>query len=182
LKRAVFLDRDGVINRSLVHEGRPYSPTNINDFEILPGVYDALKKLRDKGYLSIVVTNQPDVKTGKQSLETLEAMHKKLLAELPLDVIKVCTHTDDDNCLCRKPRPGMLLEAAEQMNIDLRASWMVGDRWRDISAGQAVGCICYFIDYGYCERQPDLPYQLGESLSAVVDDILHCKYINQTTK
>ena len=172
LRRAVFLDRDGVINKSLIRDGRPYAPTALTDFEILPGVADALLKLRRAGYLNIVVTNQPDIKTGKQSTEVLQLMHERLLKELTLDGIQCCPHTDEDKCTCRKPHPGMLLDAAERLQIDLSASWMIGDRWRDIAAGQAAGCHCCFVDHGYLERQPEQPFSRAASLPEAVAKII----------
>lgn len=153
-RRAVFLDRDGVINRTFVRDGKPYPPTTLQELEVLPGVPEALHELKQHGYQLLVVTNQPDVARGKQSRQTIEAMHQALAAGLPLDDILVCYHTDQDRCDCRKPMPGMLLEAAKKHNIDLAASFMVGDRWRDIEAGYNAGCKTILIDYGYSERSP----------------------------
>ena len=171
-RRAVFLDRDGVINRSHVRDGRPFAPVSLDELEILPGVLQALQALRDAGFLNIVVTNQPDIATGKQSRETLDAMHSRLMDELPLDAIKVCAHVDTDGCSCRKPQPGLLLEVTRDFNIDLAASYLVGDRWRDIEAGQRTGCRCLFIDYGYAEKQPVKPYVAVKSLTEAADLIL----------
>jgi D-sedoheptulose 7-phosphate isomerase len=154
-RRAVFLDRDGVINRAFVREGKPSPPSTLQELELLPGVPEALHELKQHGYELLVVTNQPDVARGKQSREALDAMHRALSARLPLDDILVCCHTDQDACDCRKPLPGMLLEAARKHNIDLAASFMVGDRWRDIEAGYNAGCKTILIDYGYSERAPD---------------------------
>lgn len=172
MRRAVFLDRDGVITRSNVRGGRPYAPTTLDDFEVLPGVQIALQALRQAGYLNLVVTNQPDISTGKQSADVLATMHAQLLEELPIDAIRVCPHVDADGCACRKPSPGMLIDLAAEHNIDLTASWMVGDRWRDIAAGQTAGCRCCFIDYQYDERRPVEPYSLAQSLSDAVTVIL----------
>jgi D-sedoheptulose 7-phosphate isomerase len=152
--RAVFLDRDGVINRAFVRDGKPYPPPTPQELEILPGVLEALRDLKSHGYKLLVVTNQPDVGRGKQSRESLDEMHRSLRAQLPLDDILVCCHNDEDNCDCRKPLPGMLLEAARKHNIDLAASFMVGDRWRDIEAGYNAGCRTILIDYGYSEKPP----------------------------
>jgi D-sedoheptulose 7-phosphate isomerase len=152
--RAVFLDRDGVINRTFVRDGKPFPPTTLQELEVLPGVPEALRELKQHGYKLLVVTNQPDVARGKQSQQTIDAMHQVLSARLPLDDIFVCYHTDKDKCDCRKPMPGMLLEAAKKHNIDLAASFMVGDRWRDIDAGYNAGCKTILIDYGYSERPP----------------------------
>src|SRR6266850_5016022 len=115
LRRAVFLDRDGVITRSIVRDGRPYAPTRFEDLEILPGVADALARLRAAGFLNIVVTNQPDVANRKTPRAVVERMHARLVQELPIDAVKVCFHDDTDNCACRKPKPGMLLEAAQEL-------------------------------------------------------------------
>jgi D-glycero-D-manno-heptose 1,7-bisphosphate phosphatase len=172
VQRAVFLDRDGVLNRSLLRAGRPYAPVSLDEFEILPGVAESLLKLREAGYVNIVATNQPDLATGRQSRATLDAMHRELNANLALDAILVCDHVDEDQCTCRKPLPGMLVAAAANLRIDLSKSWMVGDRWRDIAAGQAAGCRCCFIDHGYDERYPDLPYYSVLSLPEAIDVIL----------
>lgn len=172
MRRAVFLDRDGVINRSLVRDGKPYAPTTLGEFEILPGVAEALLRLRSAGFLNLVVTNQPDITTGKQQPEILEAMHARLLAELALDAVRVCPHTDAAACACRKPAPGLLLEAAREYDIDLKGSYMVGDRWRDVEAGQRAGCECFFIDYGYSEKSPKKPYVAVKSLAEAAAVIL----------
>src|SRR5580704_12140784 len=145
-RRAVFLDRDGVINRAFVRDGKPFPPPTPQELEIIPGVPEALRDLKAHGYELLVVTNQPDVGRGKQSRQALDAIHQSLLASLPLDDILVCCHTDQDKCDCRKPLPGMLLEAARRHHIDLSASFMVGDRWRDIEAGQNAGVRTVLID------------------------------------
>ena len=172
MRRAVFLDRDGVINRSIVRGGRPFAPVRLEELEILPGVAEALLRLRKAGFLNIVVTNQPDIATGKQSLATLEAMHLRLSTELAIDGIRVCPHVDTDNCACRKPKAGLLLAAARELGIGLTASCMVGDRWRDIDAGQIAGCNCYFVDHGYHEKRPAMPYVAVKSLPEAVSMIL----------
>jgi len=154
--RAVFLDRDGVLNRAIVRQGRPYPPATLEEFEILPGAAEAARKLRDAGFLLVGATNQPDVARGTQRREVVEAMNGRLLAEMPLAEILVC-YEDGDDCPRRKPNPGLLLEAAETYAIDLSASYMVGDRWRDVEAGRRAGCRTVFIDRGYHERRPDPP-------------------------
>lgn len=140
--------------------------------EILEGVGDALASLRNAGFLNIVVTNQPDVATGKLKTEIVEAMHRRLREALALDDIKVCYHGDADRCECRKPKPGMLLQAAREFGIDLSRSFMVGDRWRDVAAGQAAGCANFFIDYGYGEKRPEPPYIAVKSLAEASRRIL----------
>jgi len=154
VRRAVFLDRDGVLNRALVHEGRPHPPGSQEELDILPGVEAACARLHGAGYLLIVVTNQPDIARGTQALEVVEAMHRALRTTLPLDDVRVCPHDDADGCGCRKPKPGLLLDAARVWNVDVVRSFMVGDRWRDIEAGRSAGCRTVFIDYGYDERRP----------------------------
>jgi D-glycero-D-manno-heptose 1,7-bisphosphate phosphatase len=172
LRRAVFLDRDGVINRAVVRQGKPFPPASLREMEILPGVAQSLLRLRDAGFLNVVVTNQPDVAAGRQSREAVDSMHARLCRELALDAIKVCFHGDIDGCTCRKPKPGMLIDAARELGISLPNSFMVGDRWKDVAAGQAAGCRCHFLDCRYLERRPELPYATVESLADSVDRIL----------
>ena len=164
-RRAVFLDRDGVINRAVVRGGRPYPPDGPDGLEILPGVAEAAARLRGAGFLVIVVTNQPDVAKGRQRREVVEAIHDRIRATVPLDDVKVCYHDDDDGCACRKPKPGMLLEAASGCSIDLGRSFMVGDRWRDVSAGRAAGCRTFLVGDGYGEPFPDAPDAVVGSLA-----------------
>jgi D-glycero-D-manno-heptose 1,7-bisphosphate phosphatase len=152
--RAVFLDRDGVLNLALVRDGRPYPPSTLEMFEILPGVTEAVQRLHDAGFLLIGATNQPDVARGTQRKDVVEAMNARLLAEMPIEAILV-SYEDGDNAPRRKPNPGLLLEAAQIYGIDLSLSFMVGDRWRDIEAGRRAGCKTVFIDLGYSERRPD---------------------------
>jgi len=170
--RAVFLDRDGVINRSVVRDGRPYPPANLVDFEILPGVAEALFQLKDAGFMLVVATNQPDVGRGTQRRDIVEAMHARLLKELPIDDIKVCWELDSPQCTSYKPKPGMLLAAAEEHKINLASSYMVGDRWRDVGAGKAAGCFTIFIDRGYAETLRQTPdatcADLGEAATIIL--------------
>ena len=156
--KAVFLDRDGVINRAVVRNRKPYPPNTLQDLEILPDVPEALNLLKESGFLLIVVTNQPDVGRGIQKKETVKEMHLFLKKTLPLDDIFVCWHGQDGECDCRKPLPGMLLQASEKYGIDFGKSFMVGDRWKDIEAGKTAGCKTIFLDYHYNEllrSQPD---------------------------
>lgn len=156
--KAVFLDRDGVINRALVRDGHPYPPSSLDTLEIQPDVTKALNLLEDSEFLLIVVTNQPDVGRGTQKRETVEKMHTYLLNQLPLDDIYVCWHGQDGECDCRKPLPGMLFQSAQDWQIDLEKSFIIGDRWRDVDIGYAAGCKTIFIDYQYDESlnyQPD---------------------------
>lgn len=155
MKRAVFLDRDGVINRALVRDGKPYPPGNLAELQILPGVADAMQSLRDAGWLLIVVTNQPDVARGITPLEDVEAINVRLQQCLPIDEFRTCYHDNSDGCNCRKPLPGALIAVANAHRINLTFSYMVGDRWSDIEAGKRAGCKTIFLDYGYDEKQPE---------------------------
>ncbi len=160
LKRAVFLDRDGVINEPKVIDGKPYPPVTIDEFIIIPGVEEACRRLKKAGFVLVVTTNQPDVGRGTLKQDVVESIHAHMCRTLPIDRVEVCYHPGKgaSDCECRKPKPGMLLRAARELGIDLRASWMVGDRWRDIDCGHAAGCRTVFIDYGYDEplkQQPD---------------------------
>jgi D-glycero-D-manno-heptose 1,7-bisphosphate phosphatase len=172
-RRAVFLDRDGVINRATVQNGKPYPPARPSELEILPGVREALCRLQAADFRLIVVTNQPDVARGTQSRETVEAMHEMLRkAGLPITAFYVCYHDGPANCDCRKPRPGLLLSAALDHLLDLKGSYIVGDRWRDIEAGQRAGCRAFFVDYAYDEPQPQPPFVGVTSLAEAADRIL----------
>ena len=156
--KAVFLDRDGVINRAIVREGRPFPPPSLDKLEILPDVPEALNLLKESGFLLIVVTNQPDVGRGTQKQENVEEMHTYLVNKLPLDDIFVCWHGQDGECKCRKPLPGMFLQASEKYSVDFQQSYLIGDRWKDIEAGKTAGCKTIFLDYHYNEllrSQPD---------------------------
>jgi len=167
MRKAVFLDRDGVINRAVVRDGKPYPPANLVDLEVLPGVPAAMRSLHDSGWLLIVVTNQPDVARGKISRADVEAINQYLKQCLPIDDFRTCYHDSGDGCACRKPMPGALIEAAQAFNIDPSVSYMVGDRWRDTEAGQRAGCKTIFIDYGYDEKQPsNVDYRVQSLLEA----------------
>ncbi len=171
--RAVFLDRDGVLNLALVRDGKPYSPADLEELELAPGAAKALGELKAQGFKLLVVTNQPDVAKGKTTRTTVEEINRKMASELPVDEIFVCYHKDGDGCDCRKPKPGMILEGARKYNVDLAESFMVGDRWRDVEAGQNAGCRTIFIDGGYEERQPARPADARvHSLKEAADWIL----------
>ena len=172
LRKAVFLDRDGVLNRSDVVDGKPYAPRRLENFDILPDVGPALKRLKSAGLVLSVVTNQPDVATGKQTPELISAMHSILREELPIDDIRACFHVNKDNCCCRKPKPGMLLASARELQIDLEQSFMIGDRASDVGAGNAVGCFTIFIDRGYREPAPTDADATVASMSKACDVIL----------
>jgi D-glycero-D-manno-heptose 1,7-bisphosphate phosphatase len=171
-RRAVFLDRDGVLNQAVVRDGKPYPPASVDEMTILLGVEGALQRLRAAGFLLIGVTNQPDVARGTQRREVVEAINARLLEALPLTDLRVC-YEADNACPRRKPNPGMVLEAAEQHAIDLARSFLVGDRWSDVEAGRRAGCRTVFLQYGYAERQPDPPADFTTyGLAAAADWIL----------
>jgi D-glycero-D-manno-heptose 1,7-bisphosphate phosphatase len=176
-RRAVFLDRDGVINRALEVESKTYPPKDLGEFEILPEVLTACAKLKAAGFVLVVATNQPDVGRGTMKQETVEEIHAHLMLHLPVDRIEVCYHAGrgKSDCDCRKPRPGMLLNAARYLDINLSSSWMVGDRWRDVDCGQAAGCKTIFIDRGYAEelkQRPDFTVRdLGEAADLILNEI-----------
>lgn len=170
--RAVFLDRDGVLNRAIVRDGRPYPPAAVGELEITPDADHALRRLRDAGFRLVVVTNQPDVARGIQTVQGVESIHAALAASLPIDEFRVCYHHDADGCRCRKPAPGMLLDAAAASGLNLHQSFLIGDRWRDIEAGRRAGCRTVLVGDGYSERVDIRPHGRVESLNDAVDWIL----------
>lgn len=168
-RHAVFLDRDGVINRPLVREGKPYPASSLEEFEILPGVAEACARFKAAGFLLVVATNQPDVGRGTLPRGAVEAIHEFMRQQLPIDQVQVCYHPGkgESECNCRKPKPGMLFRAARELGIDLTTSWMVGDRWRDIDCGHVAGCRTILIDYGYAEELHQAPhYRVANLLEA----------------
>ncbi len=164
-KKIAFLDRDGVINEPIVIHGKPFAPTKFEQFRVLPKVADSLRILKDLGFLTVTVTNQPDISLGRQNLDELDAIHSFLLKNYAIDLIKVCIHTDDHGCKCRKPKPGMLLEVAMKYEISIDSCFMIGDRWRDVEAGQRAGCgTNFYIDYKYLEKRPSGSFETVNSL------------------
>ena len=145
-RRAVFLDRDGVLNRGLLRDGRLVPPHGVDELEVLPGVREALRLLAEAGFLRIVVTNQPDVSRGTQQRANVEAINRALAERLPLDDIRTCFHDTADCCECRKPKPGLLLQAARDHDVELAKSFLVGDRAVDIAAGHAAGCTTVLVE------------------------------------
>jgi len=158
---AVFLDRDGVLNRTKCRNDRPIPPASLDELEILPGVPEALRELKTAGYALVVVTNQPDVARGLTTLDAVNQLHRFLGERLPIDEFRVCVHDDHDHCDCRKPRPGLLLASPQ---YDVAKSIMVGDRWRDIDAGRAAGCKTIWVRCDYDERLPERPDAVVSSL------------------
>lgn len=166
--KAVFLDRDGVLIACMVRNGRPYPPLTMEEVEILPGVAEAVRQLSAAGYLLVGASNQPDVGRGTISKEFVEAVNESLLEKLPqIREIDAC-YDFDDASPCRKPNPGMLLDATRKYSIDLTESFMVGDRAKDVEAGRRAGCRTIFIDHGYGEPRPKPPadFTTGSLLEA----------------
>lgn len=172
-RRAVFLDRDGVLVVPEFRAGRSFAPRRLEDFRIYPGAKQALARLSAAGFLLAVVTNQPDVGNGLVSPVIVDRMHELLKSELPIHAIKACFHKQNEGCVCRKPRPGMLLDLASEFGICLADSFMVGDRASDIEAGRAAGCKTIFLDLGYVsEPKPDNATFAVHTISEAVDVIL----------
>ena len=173
----MFLDRDGVLNRTTIADGVPRPPRTLRDFTLLPGAAKACRRLHDAGFKLVVVTNQPDVARGAQTRARVEAMNRKLAGLLPVDGVLTCYHDDADKCACRKPRPGMLLKAAARWRIALGESFMVGDRWSDVKAGQAAGCRSILIEKSYSRARRCRPDWAADDLSSAADIILRRKPI-----
>ncbi len=171
--RAVLLDRDGVLNKAIIRDGKPYPPASLNEVVILPGARFALPILKREGFFLVGITNQPDVARGKQNREVVESINNYLLDQLPILEIFVCYHDNKDNCDCRKPKSGLIHKAAKKYDVDLAQSYMIGDRWKDIEAGKRAGCKTIFINYQYDENPTDLEpdYSVNE-VSKIIEIII----------
>jgi D-glycero-D-manno-heptose 1,7-bisphosphate phosphatase len=176
---AVFLDRDGVLTRAFAVDGRPYPPRSLAALEILDEAVASCRLLREAGFKLICVTNQPDVARGLLSPNELARINTAVAARVGLDAVRVCPHDDEDRCRCRKPKPGLLVDAAAEFRLDLERSYMVGDRWRDVDAGVAAGCRSIFIDRGYAERQPTAMVRRCASLAEAARFILFQRQARQ---
>ena len=170
IKRAVFLDRDGVLNPVVMRGGSPASPRGLSEFSLFPDATEQVARLRDAGYLVIVVTNQPDVARGLLPEKELAAMHRVLAEALGPDEIRFCPHDDHHQCACRKPKPGMLTQAAAEHGIELAASWMVGDGYKDMAAARAAGVRAVLISAEY-NAQVEAALRVAD-LAEAVDLIL----------
>ena len=175
-QRAVFLDRDGVINRVAVQNGMPHPPSDIREFELYEDVSAGCARLKAANFRLVVITNQPDVGRGTQSREAVEAMNLKMQSALPLlDRIEICYHAGErygQSCDCRKPRPGLILRAAAELNIDPKRSYVIGDRWRDVDCAHAAGCRAILIERGYKESLREAPDFTVANFSDAVNAIL----------
>jgi D-glycero-D-manno-heptose 1,7-bisphosphate phosphatase len=173
LSPAVFLDRDGVLNRTVVRDGVTHPPDSLAEFELLPGVPEALRQLAAAGFKLVVVTNQPDVARGLQQREAVEEMNALLCRTLPIMGVMTCYHDGPDNCVCRKPKPGLILDAAQRFGLDVARSYLVGDRWSDVAAGQAAGCrASILIETPYSGRERCAPDHVAADLGEAVGWIL----------
>lgn len=178
MSKAIFLDRDGVINKVIIREGRPFSPRSMDEFQIIQGVSEAIALLQKEGLLVVLITNQPDLANGLISNSLISEMHEKIRSETGIIHFYFCGHNDLQNCECRKPKVGMLLQASRDLGINLDSSYLVGDRWKDIKAGQKVGCKCYFIDNNYNEPRPSPPFYAVKSLYEAAVLVSTGKYDN----
>ena len=172
----VFIDRDGVLNRSLVVNGKPFAPRRYKDFKLYKDALPSLRVLKKNKFLVIVVTNQPDIGNGLTKFTEVELMHNKLLETNFIDKIYMCSHKQTDDCSCRKPGIQMFTEAQKDFSIDMSTSWMVGDRWSDIRAGFDVGIKTIFIDHGYAETAGQIkPCVKVANLKSAVTKILDAR-------
>ena len=169
--KAVFLDRDGVINKVILWDGKPYSPRKYDEFVLNDGIRDAVCKMKELGYKTLVVSNQPDLARGKITQGVLDLMTERMCGEIPIDNVYICPHDDIHQCSCRKPKPGMLLEAASRWEIDLSSSFIVGDTWKDMQAGKAAGCKTILLDALYNQDvQCDIRVKsLSEAVSVILN-------------
>jgi D-glycero-D-manno-heptose 1,7-bisphosphate phosphatase len=175
LRPAVFLDRDGTLNAPVIRSGKPFPPASIKEFILLNNVAAGCHDLHSAGYVLVVATNQPDVGRGTQSKATVEAMHDHLMELIPtISRIEVCYDpgTETPPSGFRKPAPGMLFQAARELSLDLKNSWMIGDRWRDVDCGRNAGCKTIFIDFGYRETLREKPDYIVRSFPEAVGIIL----------
>ena len=165
---AVFLDRDGVLIRTQVADGKPAAITPSDAVVLCDGAEEACATLSRAGFALVMVTNQPDVRRGRTTREFVEATNRALALRLGLDDVRVCFHDDGDGCDCRKPKPGLILASAAALGIDLGASVMVGDRGRDIEAGARAGCRTVLVGAGFGDSFPFPPDFTAASLRDAV--------------
>jgi D-glycero-D-manno-heptose 1,7-bisphosphate phosphatase len=170
---AVFLDRDGTLNVQVVREGKPYPPATLDEFRLFADVPGGCRSLKAAGFALVVATNQPDVGRGTTPQSVVEGMHGRLRSLLPeIDRIEVSYDSGREPARRRKPEPGMILDAAAALNLDLKRSWMVGDRWRDVECGRRAGLRTVLIDFGYAEKLPAPPDFTVKSFAEAVGAIL----------
>jgi D-glycero-D-manno-heptose 1,7-bisphosphate phosphatase len=165
--RAVFFDRDGVLNEAIIRDSKPYPPSTLAEVKIFDGAFDSLDKIRSLGYKTFIITNQPDVSRGITSELEVNKINNFIQNRLLIDDVYTCFHDDADLCSCRKPLPGAILLLSKKFDINLEMSFMVGDRWRDIEAGKAANCKTVLIENSYDERKADNPDYVVKSLDEV---------------
>jgi D-glycero-D-manno-heptose 1,7-bisphosphate phosphatase len=173
-KTAVFLDRDGVLCEAIVRDdGKPYAPTRFEDFALVADGAQQVARLRAAGLLALVFTNQPEIANGLLQPAELERMHAVLRTQMAVDDIYVCPHGKNDGCACHKPLPGMLTAAAREWRVDLEQSFVIGDRWRDIDAGRAVGCFTVLLErpYSACTTANVAVADLASAVDLVLDRV-----------
>ena len=153
--KALFLDRDGIINRSFKNKkGKPKAPTLFKDFIFLPFLKNYLNEIKKLNFNIIIITNQPDISYGVLKEAELYKMHSKIYSSLPVTNIYVCKHSKEDNCKCRKPKTGLFRQALKKYNLNLKNSYAIGDRWSDIVASYKCGIKSIYVDRNYNEPKP----------------------------
>ena len=146
MRVAAFIERDGLLNRVRIEHDFPVTPVRLQDFQVQPEAVPLVKSLQKAGYLVIATTNQPGLSTGESSRRELDLMHEILLKKLNLDDIMICPHDEADSCPCRKPKPGLLIEAGFKWHVDLDRSVAISDKWQDAEAARIAGCTSILID------------------------------------
>lgn len=168
-RRAVFLDRDGVLNEVVERDGKPASPRSLDQFRVVPDLA-AVNRLREAGLYAFIITNQPDVSRGHTPVSLLEAMFAQIRAHAHIDDVRACVHDDHHDCACRKPKPGMILDLAAQWNVDVAASYVIGDMWRDMDAARAAGCAGILLrrEYNRTARADHTAASLTDAVSLIL--------------
>lgn len=172
MKRAVFFDRDGVINKAVVRNRKPFPPSDLSELKIEKNAFEALKKISDLDVLNFIVTNQPDVSRGTNTKSNVDQINNFILRNLEIKEIATCFHDNVDNCNCRKPKAGSFLMLASKYGVELEKSWLVGDRKTDIDAGKIVKCKTIFIDRNYDEIKPQNTDETVFSFDEAIEIIL----------
>ena len=181
-QRVVFLDRDGVLNRAFPEGGTTRPPMSVDELELLPGVPESLARLRAAGFVLVVVTNQPDVARGKQTRAAVEEINARVTAELPLLDVFACYHDGSDKCHCRKPKPGLLTDAAAKHDLDIDSAFLIGDRWSDIVAAHTAGCRAILIETPFSNAERCRPDHTATDITAAVEWILATAAHERATK
>jgi len=170
MKKAVFIERDGVLNQAFVNGRQQVGPASLAEFRLQEGVLPLLARLKEAGFLLLVTTNQPGIARGDLSRRELDRMHDQLRRLIPVDDIFICPHDDPDRCPCRKPRPGLFQEARCKWQLNMNASFVVSDKWQDVEAARSAGCTSILIRSAWNgAAHPDLILQ---DFGSVVEKIL----------